>query len=160
MNSKVFFLSLLLACRFFSTEAQSDSARLYQKTEQLFNTMNMADVFAAGVTASTDQQLVNVPALASHKEEVRTFFMNSIGWAAVKDDVKKLYSKLYTEEEIDVLNKFYQTSAGKKTGALNSSLQQEIQKIEQGKIQAHISDFNQILSKVNSQSSGTTPAGQ
>lgn len=149
MKSKVFVLSMMLACRLFSAEAQSDSTKIYQKTDQLFTVMNMADIFSAGVTASTDQQMVNTPALAGYKDDVKSFFTNCIGWSAVKDDMKKCYAKMYTEEEIDVLIKFYQTSAGKKTGALSNNLQQEIQKIEQAKIQAHMSEFNQIISKIN-----------
>ena len=140
-----FFLGMLLSCSLVSARAQQDSVKLYQKAEQLFIAMNMPDVYATAIKESVEQQITAAPALEKYKEDVKSFFDTCISWPVIKTEVAKLYLKYYTAEDLDALIKFYQTPAGKKVAVNGSVLMKEIQLLQQGRLQAHIGELNQLI---------------
>jgi hypothetical protein len=160
MKKQVFLLGLVLHGGLFAVQAQQDSAKLYQKAEQLFITMKMPDIYGKGIDESVNQQVAATPALANYREDLKSFLDTCIGWPVVKTDVAKLYLKYYTPEEMDVLIKFYQTPAGKKVATVSATLVKEIQAMEQSKLQPHIGRLNQLISeKMNGKSPGDAVPG-
>ena len=144
-KTRIFFLGMLLSCSIISTQAQQDSAKLYQKAEQLFITMNMPDVYATAIKQSVEQQIASAPALAKYKDDVTSFFDTCISWRVIKTEVARLYLKYYTAEDLDVLIKFYETPAGKKVAVNSPILMKEIQQMQQSRLQAHIGELNQLI---------------
>ena len=67
MKKQFFLLGLVLHGCLFATQAQQDSAKLYQKTEQLLVAMKMPDMFTNVVNETVEQQLTTTPALAAYK---------------------------------------------------------------------------------------------
>src|SRR6267378_7288351 len=140
MKKQFFLLGLVLHGSLFAAQAQQDSAKRYQKAEQMLITMKMPDIYARGINESVEQQVAATPALANYREDLKSFLDTCIGWPVVKTDVAKLYLKYYTLEEMDALIKFYQTPAGKKVAEISSTLVKEIQAMEQSKLQPHIAE--------------------
>jgi hypothetical protein len=154
------FLTGILACCLSFVQAQQDSAKLYQKATQLMETINMPAVYANAINASVEQQIAAAPALASFRADLKLFFDSCISWTVLKADVIKLYMKYYTAEEMDTLIKFYQTSAGKKVTAAGATLQKDIQALQQGRLDAHLGEWNQfITNKMNGTQVDTTLPG-
>lgn len=147
MKKQVFLLALVLQGGLFSGQAQQDSAKLYQKAEQMLITMKLPDIYARGISESVEQQVTATPALANFRGDLKSFLDTCIGWPVVKTDVAKLYLKYYTLEEMDALIKFYQTPAGKKVAEVTSTLVKEIQAMQQSKLQPHIADLNQLIAE-------------
>jgi len=145
MKKQIFLSGVALLCCLFSAQAQQDSAKLYQKAEQMLIAMKLPDIYARGINESVEQQVVVTPALANYRADLKSFLDTCIGWPVVKTDVAKLYLKYYTLEEMDALIKFYQTSAGKKVAEVTSTLVKEIQAMQQGKLQPHIAELNQLI---------------
>ena len=137
---------MALLCCLFSAQAQQDSAKLYQKAEQMLIAMKLPDIYARGINESVEQQVVVTPALANYRADLKSFLDTCIGWPVVKTDVAKLYLKYFTSDEIDTLIKFYQTSAGKKMAANATRITQEITAMVQSKVQPHVSEWNQLVS--------------
>jgi hypothetical protein len=153
-------LGMIVGGGLFSAQAQQDSAKLYQKEEQLFIAMNLPDMFTKVVNDAVEQQLTATPALVDYRADVKSFFDKYISWPAVKADVAKLYLQYFTSDEIDTLIKFYKTSAGKKMTANSTRITQEITAMVQSKIQPHVSEWNQFVSeKVNGKPPGDAGSG-
>ena len=160
MKKQFFLLGLVLHAGLFSAHAQQDSAKLYQKAEQLFVAMNLPDMFAHVVNENVEQQLTATPALVNYRADVKSFFDKYIGWPAVKADVANLYLKYFTSDEIDTLIKFYQTSAGKKMTANSTRITQEITVMVQNKVQPHVSEWSEFVSdKTNGKPAGDAGSG-
>ncbi|HSC37596.1 MAG TPA: hypothetical protein VLD19_06995, partial [Chitinophagaceae bacterium] len=93
MKPLIIALGMIMSSGLLPAQAQQDSAKLHQKEEKLFITMNMPVMFDKVVSETVDQQLATNPALANYKAEVTTFFNKYISWTAIKSDVAKLYMR-------------------------------------------------------------------
>jgi len=147
MYSRLFFFIIVMSCGLLSAQAQQDSVKLFQKADELFTAMQMPDIYAKAINTSVEQQIKTTPALAGYKEDLRAFFDRCVGWSAVRTDVAKLYLKYYTPEDMDGLIKFYQTPAGKKMSMMASPLQQEVQVMQQDRLNAHLDEWNKFITE-------------
>ena len=145
MKPLIIALGMVMSSGLLSAQPQRDSAKLYQKEEKLFITMNMPAMFDKVVSETVDQQLATTPALTNSKAEVTAFFNKYISWTAIKPDVAKIYLAYFTSDEIDTLIKFYETTAGKKMAANSTKITQEITALIQNKVQPHVSEWNQLV---------------
>ena len=145
MKTILFSLGMMMSCGLCSAQAQQDSAKIYQKAEELLTILNLPDIYAAALDQSVERSVGATPALANYREDLRSFFGKYLSWPALKTEVARLYLKYYTAGEIDELIKFYQSPAGKKTTRISGSLQKEMQVLQQSQLDAHISELNQLI---------------
>jgi hypothetical protein len=146
MKTQFLFLGIMISCCISSAQAQQDSVKLYLKTDQLFAAINMQEAYANAINTSVEQQITTTPTLASYREDLRSFFNKWLGWSVLKTEIANLYLKYYTPEEMDAMIKFYQTPAGKKTATASANIQKELQTMQQSRLNAHLSEWDQFIS--------------
>jgi len=105
--------------------AHADAASQRTKAEDLINlnnTQKTVQQIAANITTQIDtvaDRAAGPDATAEQKTKVEDFkkqaaqlIDSSLGWAAMKTAVIDLYSKAFTEEQLDAILAFYKTPAG------------------------------------------------
>ena len=144
MKLQVLVLTTLLVLGSMATMAQTDSLKKVQKIEELLQVLNMEQECNKAALTSAEQTMTNAPQLAAKKEATRAFFTKYMGFAAIKPELIRIYSKYYTADEIADLTKFYKTSAGKKFNTVAGNIAAESVQAYTESLQKHADELKQI----------------
>ncbi len=96
-----------------SSLAYSDSAT-EREAEKLFGLMGMQSAFEGSISQMLDLQLQQNPALTPYKGVMLTFFSKYMSYESLKPDLVRIYVDAFTASELQQINAFYQTEAGRK----------------------------------------------
>jgi hypothetical protein len=94
------------------SSAGSDTHR--QAVEKLFELTQMQQKIDSSVNNVMALQLRQNPDLREHEKLLKDFLERNIGWSGMKEDLVMMYMKAFTEQELNEINAFYSTAAGKK----------------------------------------------
>lgn len=94
------------------SSAGSDTHR--QAVEKLFELTRMQQKIDSSVNNVMALQLRQNPDLREHEKLLKDFLERNIGWSGMKEDLVMMYMKAFTEQELNEINAFYSTAAGKK----------------------------------------------
>lgn len=105
---------------------RADEASCRQAVEKLFN--------QTGMPAALDQMVLQISATltgaapedANYGDAMNAYVRKTIGWDAMKDELIALYMRTFSEQELQDLIAFYDTSAGRKFLRQSPVLGQEI----------------------------------
>jgi hypothetical protein len=164
-TSKTLLLTAILALPFSlqATEAPS-AAKVSPKTTvaahaansaayTLLATMNMKESYEGMIKRITQMQIEANPQLKAIEPTIHAFFTKYMGWEAQRGDIAALYAKNFSTEELNELNKFYQTPLGQKTVQLMPKLAAAAAQIGQSKMMQHMPEMKAMieaeLKKVN-----------
>jgi hypothetical protein len=164
-TSKTLLLTAILALPFSlqATEAPS-AAKVLPKTTvaahaansaayTLLATMNMKESYEGMIKRVTQMQIEANPQLKAIEPTIHAFFTKYMGWEAQRGDIAALYAKNFSTEELNELNKFYQTPLGQKTVQLMPKLAAAAAQIGQSKMMQHMPEMKAMieaeLKKVN-----------
>ena len=111
----------------------------------LLATMNMKESYEGMITRITQMQIQSNPQLKTIEPTIHAFFTKYMGWEAQRGDIAALYAKNYTTEELNELNKFYQTPLGQKTVQLMPQLAAAGAKIGQSKMMGHMPEMKAMI---------------
>jgi len=111
----------------------------------LLATMNMKESYEGMITRITQMQIQSNPQLKAIEPTIHAFFTKYMGWEAQRGDIAALYAKNYTAEELNELNKFYQTPLGQKTVQLMPQLAAAGAKIGQSKMIQHMPEMKAMI---------------
>ena len=111
----------------------------------LLATMNMKESYEGMITRITQMQIQANPQLKAIEPTIHAFFTKYMGWEAQRGDIAALYAKNYTAEELNELNKFYQTPLGQKTVQLMPQLAAAGAKIGQSKMMQHMPEMKAMI---------------
>jgi hypothetical protein len=121
----------------------------------LLATMNMKESYEGMITRITQMQIQANPQLKAIEPTIHAFFTKYMGWEAQRGDIAALYAKNYTAEELNELNKFYQTPLGQKTVQLMPQLAAAGAQIGQSKLASHMGELKIMveaeLKKINAE---------
>ena len=104
-----FALALLWAC---GTASDADSHRL--AVEKLFELTRMQEKIDTSVNNVVALQLNQDPAMRDHETLLRDYMERQIGWKGLKDPLVEMYMQAFTKQELDEINAFYGSPAGRK----------------------------------------------
>lgn len=82
--------------------------------------------------------------------EFKDLLTSTIGWEFVEGEMFKIYEKLYTEDELDQMIKFYSSDLGKKILTTQEDINAMKMYFVNGKLQDHQQELSNILTKVES----------
>jgi hypothetical protein len=85
------------------------------------------------------------PSLAPYEPQMRAFLMKHMSWASLKDDMIRIYTAEFSEQELKELMAFYQTPVGKKSVEKMPVLLQKGAEIGQQKIQKHLPELQAAI---------------
>lgn len=89
----------------------------------------------------SDKQM---PILEKYDDKLLNVMKEDMAWSKMRDDYIDIYAKVYTEEEILDINKFYRSPAGKKMIEKMPQLLQETMTVTQKSMQKLIPKLQQI----------------
>jgi len=141
-----FVLCTLILASTTASYAASDSHR--QDVEKLFELTHMQKLIDDSVDGVLNLQIAQDPALAGHREVLRTFLQKYIGWQALKTDLTSMYLQAFTETELDQMNAFYSSPTGQKVLQRLPELVQQRNQLAMQRLQEHVGELQQEINAV------------
>jgi hypothetical protein len=129
-------LSILLTAGLAHGEDDMDAS-----LSRLFKALQMEKMQDATIVAMVNMQSQQNPNIQKIKPEFLAFLKENLSWKAIEPDVKSIYRKSFTADEIDELVKFYETPVGKKATSLIPELTAEGARIGQTRIKEKMPAF-------------------
>ncbi len=143
---KIFLALLLGAIAFLQpTPARADEASHRAAADALLNLMNMEKLTEQSVDQMLQMQMKQNPAIAPFEQQMRTFLAKYMSWASMKDDMAKIYTSEFTEQELKDLTTFYKTPLGQKTVEKMPQLLVKGAEFSQKRMQEHLPELQAAI---------------
>lgn len=142
----------------FVASTRADEASHRGAVEKLFAAMNIAESHKATIDKMLEAQTQANPAMGAMRSVIEPFLNKHMGWESLKEDMIKLYSGAFTEEELGEMAKFYQTPVGKKALREMPALAAKAMVTAQQKMQPHMPELEAAL-KAASAKQGAPASG-
>jgi hypothetical protein len=109
-------LGLILVVATSSASAQSDSVRTpaTRASIQRLLVATQSEAFYVQMSDMMMMRYASSPVFAPYAEVMRAFLQKHASFAAMEDDLIKLYSEAYSEEDVVALVAFYETPLGQR----------------------------------------------
>jgi len=156
LNVRAFFAALLLTL--ISTQAMADAASHAAAAKQLLKLVNadqIAGPWYGQVKQMFDQRFVETQAPASKKAVLESYqakadatLNKAVGWDKLEPEMVKLYTKGFSEAELNELIGFYKSALGQKVLKQMPELFAESMKLTQAKLEPVAPQINQLLEQM------------
>jgi len=113
-NRKSFGFVMVMLIAAGAAAVHADEASHRQAVEQLFELTAMQQKIDESVASVLALQIAQNPELKAHQDVVREFLERHIGWGSLKDVLISMYMQEFTEQEVNDMNTFYNSSTGRK----------------------------------------------
>jgi hypothetical protein len=124
---------------------RADDKSHRQAAEELFKAMDVESMLAGAIDASLEAQVKANPALAQFKGVMKKFFNKYMSYASLKDDLIKLYTDEFTEDELKEMTKFYKTPTGRKLAKKGPSLMQKGGQLGMARVQKNTAELQKMI---------------
>ena len=114
---------------------------------QLFAVMKMSKTYQQTHEKMVDVQVSGNPAIKPLKPVLMKFFKKHMGWESMKHDMAKIYTKNFTDKELNELIIFYRTPLGQKVAMLVPTLTSEGAALGQKRVQENMAELTQMISE-------------
>ena len=143
---KSFLCTLMIVVVFGSMPAvRADNATHRAAAEALLNLMDMDSLLNQSIDQMLDMQVKQNPAIGQYKAQMKTFLSKYMSWASMKEDMIKIYTDEFSEQELKELLAFYQTPLGKKTVQKMPKLMAKGAELGQQRVQQHLPELQQAI---------------
>lgn len=148
----IVFLFFIAICSSTHSIASEESHRAaIEKMLRLTNVDKMIEPMFAQIEGMLKKQYSQMgvseeqlPILEKYNNKLFSFMKEEMGWPKMRDDFINIYARVYTEEEIMEINKFYSSPAGKKMIEKMPLLMQETMTLTQKNMQRLLPKIQQI----------------
>ncbi|MBC7922129.1 MAG: DUF2059 domain-containing protein [Ferruginibacter sp.] len=103
--------------------------------------------FDASIDQLLAQQVGQNPGMKDYEGVMKTFFAKYMSWNALKEEMTKLYTDEFSEEELKKLTVFYQTDVGKKMVAKQTVILQKSMALGQQLVRSHMPELQEAIQK-------------
>jgi hypothetical protein len=114
---------------------------------ELFKSLRMKEGIAAALNQSLEVQVKRQPAMAPYKKIYQDFFAKYTRWDDMKKELARLYSQVFTAEEMKQLSRFYSSKLGQKSLGTLPKLTQLSMILAQKRIAAHSAELKKAVGK-------------
>lgn len=128
-----------------AARAQEASKSHKAAAEALLKTMNVNKQMTAAVDQMVAMQVKANPAMAPFKDVMVKFLKKHMSYESLKDDLIKIYSETFTEQELKDLTKFYKTPLGKKLLEKQPALTQKAGELGAKKVQDNAAELRTMI---------------
>lgn len=125
--------------------AKTYSAEDIVRAGKMFQAMKFDEQMDLMVDNMLKLQMRNNPHRDVLEPVMRDFFHKHISYAALKDDLARMYLDIFTPAEIDEITRFYLSPAGKKLAGGSGELRQRAAELGQRKVQANQLELQQAV---------------
>ena len=137
--------TLLLAAWLAPHAVMADAASHRAAVERLFTLTQVQQKIDDSVQSVAALQLQQTPQLTAHRDALTAFLERHIGWNALHEDLVQMYLQAFTEQELDTINAFYSTPAGRKVITVVPQLVQQRNRLAMQRLQENIGDLQQLM---------------
>ncbi len=141
---KKFKYLVLFICLSISTQVFAASTA-QKEAEKLLNTVGMDKMFNQSIQQMLNIQMKQNPQLVPYKDVMLKFFNKYMSYSSLKNDIIKIYTDTFTQNELKDINNFYSTQTGKKTIKLMPMLMMKGNQLGVQKVQSHIQELQQMI---------------
>ena len=138
----VAFVALLTAA---TPLVRADAQTHRRAAEELFKTMSIDKQMENAMDQTLALQIQAQPALKPYKDVMRKFFAKHISYSALKDDLVKIYTDEFSEEELRQIITFYKTAAGKKLVEKSPALLGKCMQLGLSRVSKHEDELKQMI---------------
>ncbi len=114
MKTTITLSTVAAALLMISSTGRADEASHRQAAEDLLNYTNAPKQFQNAIDQSVNMQVKANPQLAPKAGVLKKFFSRYMSWDSMKDDMIKIYTDAFSEQELKELTDFYKSPIGKK----------------------------------------------
>jgi uncharacterized protein len=142
-------LKKLVACIFISVAANfayADSESLKQ-AEILMNSIDMNAVLQKTIDQAIDIQLQQNPTMSPYRTVLTRFFNKYMSYASMKPFLLKMYADTFTADELNELNKFYASPAGRKSLQVMPTLMAKGSQYGAQQVRAHMPELQSMFAE-------------
>lgn len=134
-------LMMLMSCL---ASAEADEATL-REAERFLELSGAPEAMSQSYEMIIDQQLQQNPTLVPFRRVMRAFFDKYVGYEQVKDEHAALYAKHFSKKELQKINEFYASDAGRKMVRLMPELMQKGAEIGTRHSEEHLPELQQMM---------------
>jgi hypothetical protein len=125
--------------------ARADEKSHRGAAEELLKLMDMDKLMQTSIDALLNAQIKANPAMARYRDVMKKFFAKHMSYASLKEDLIKLYSKEFTEEELRDAIRFYKTPTGRKFLKKAPLLMQKGGELGMRRLQDNIEELKKMI---------------
>ena len=103
--------------------------------------------YSEAIDVAVDTAIQMQPELEAHKETLRKFYEKHMSAAALRPDVIKLYTDVFTAEELKELTLFYKTEIGQKTLDKVPEIMQRCMMLSQTRVMENIGELETMITE-------------
>lgn len=101
----------------FSPAPRADETSHRKAAEDLLKATNVEKQLGDAIDQSVAVQVKANPQIAPKAGVLKKFFAKYLSWETLKDDLTKVYTDVFTEDELKQITAFYNTPVGKRVVA-------------------------------------------
>ena len=124
---------------------RADEASHRKAAEAFISALDMESLLNQSVNQMLDMQVKQNPAIAPFQQDMKAFFAKYMSWQSMKEEMVKIYMGEFTENELNELNKFYQTPVGKKSIQRMPALLAKGAELGQKRVQEHLPELQAAI---------------
>ncbi len=151
----------VLSLGLFASQASAADAGHAAQAERFLELVN-ADRIAVPVYAQVQQMFAERFAqtqapdskralLERYQSKADAALDKAIGWEQVKPDLIALYTETFSEDELEQLNRFYESELGKKMLTRLPQLNARSAQVTQAKLQSAVPQVNKLLAEMTAE---------
>jgi hypothetical protein len=152
---KMALLSLLLVGTTLSAGEGADKSKSKKKMTpaqekaayELFDAIKLGDGIRMTQKRTLELMIKRQPAMTPYKNIYLEYFDKYTKWDDMKKDVAKMYSSVFTADELKKLTKFYSSKLGKKSLMYMPRLSQATMIYAQKRIALHAKEIKDAIAK-------------
>lgn len=125
-------------CGLAASSAVADEASHLRAVRTLFKSMNSEASWNASVGQIAEAQVRANQKLAPFRKMIREFLEKHMGWKRIESGLTRRYADAFSEQELNEINRFYQSKAGQKFMRTMPKILQEATADGTKRVQANI----------------------
>jgi len=125
--------------------ARADEKSHRKAAEDLFKAMDMEKTMEASIDAVLEMQVKANPIMAKFKGVMKKFLSKHMGYSSLKEDLVKMYTTEFTEDDLKDMTKFYQTPTGKKLIKKTPQLTKKSMELGSKRVQENMSELKKMI---------------
>lgn len=140
---------LIVFTLFFSligwTSANAKQTAASLEAEKLMNVMGMDTAMQSSMDVMLKMQIQQRPQLKKYEKVMSDFFNKYMSYESIKPDLIKMYTEVFTTQELKDLNAFYATPTGRKAMKVMPTLMTRGGQLGVKRVQDNIGELQRMI---------------
>lgn len=130
-------------------EKQIEPTGVRKEAIEFLNSMNLEETMSQSINQLVDIQIKQQPQLENYRNVLLAFLTKYMSYQNIKEDLIKIYSEAFTEQELKDINAFYKTETGKKVITKIPELMSKGAQLGSERVNAHKEELKQMIEKAS-----------